>query len=374
MSISSIMFMIVLKYKEASLYLLYVGAAIDGLSGSMSLLDILSHAYASDLTTPEERTVVFGRISAGGYAGIALGAAIGGILAEKYGLDIVFFYMGPGITFFLFFYILLMPESMTQESLDSYGSKPKGPAIIAEVEPSSVPHAIGSEDNDSKTTYIKAFIRGLTPDQVPNGLAGKHSIMLLMITVTLIMTAVIACMTLIPTYLAYQFHWAEVKMSALTTIMGVFRLFSMAVVLPYIKSLAPKNAVSDPPVSINFDLKLVVIGILIESVTFFLYSFSPIGEGFYIGAILSSFGSMFSPACRGIVSQSVVPEQIGETLGTLVTLEVVAGIVSPLAAGWLYSATLDTWPTAVFFISGILALVSSVMAYYVYRTHSLTLR
>ncbi|KAF9209125.1 hypothetical protein BGZ49_006241, partial [Haplosporangium sp. Z 27] len=58
---------------EANILWMIVAVAIEGITGSTALLDTLVHAYCSDLTLPEERTVVFGRIYAGSYAGLAIG-------------------------------------------------------------------------------------------------------------------------------------------------------------------------------------------------------------------------------------------------------------------------------------------------------------
>jgi hypothetical protein len=60
-------------HKGMNLYFIVLAESIEGATGSMLTLSSLLYAYASDVTTPEERTVVFGRIFAGMYAVIALG-------------------------------------------------------------------------------------------------------------------------------------------------------------------------------------------------------------------------------------------------------------------------------------------------------------
>ncbi|KAF9113568.1 hypothetical protein BGX27_001275 [Mortierella sp. AM989] len=59
--------------KDMSLYFLMVGDAIEGATGSALAYTALTHAYAADVTLPEERTIVFGRLLAGLYTGVALG-------------------------------------------------------------------------------------------------------------------------------------------------------------------------------------------------------------------------------------------------------------------------------------------------------------
>lgn len=59
--------------KGASLYLFWVASILEGSVGSVLSIIALAHAYASDVTVPEERTVVFGRVIAAWYTGMGIG-------------------------------------------------------------------------------------------------------------------------------------------------------------------------------------------------------------------------------------------------------------------------------------------------------------
>ena len=59
--------------KGMSLYFLWVGGMVDGSVGSILCLIALVHSYAADVSSPEQRTVVFGRMIAGWYAGLGIG-------------------------------------------------------------------------------------------------------------------------------------------------------------------------------------------------------------------------------------------------------------------------------------------------------------
>ncbi|KAF9167588.1 hypothetical protein BGX20_011558 [Mortierella sp. AD010] len=372
MSISNVVLVIVRLNKDASLHLLYLAVIIEGATGSGGLMDILSHAYCSDLTLPEERTVIFGRIMAGSYAGLAIGSALGGIAAEKLGLDFLFIWLSPGIALLSTIYVMLIPESLTAETLTKTRGNQSQSTVI-QVESSQDPDAKKLERLTFKD-HVMSFIKGFTPEILPNRLAGKHGVLLLMLTTSFAVSAIVAVNTLAPTYLLYRFRWSEAKLSYIFTIVGASRLLSMTFFLPYVKRLAPHDALTNPVANINFDLKLVIVGLFVESLTFFLYGITPVGEGFYLGAALSSLGSIFNPASRGIVSQSVAPELIGETLGTYATLEVIASTLAPLAAGWLYGITLETWPSAVFHLSSLIVLISCASAFSVFLTHNKAMR
>ena len=68
-------------------------------------------------------------------------------------------------------------------------------------------------------------------------------------------------------------------------VQGLSRLVALTVILPLVKRLGPKNSISDPVASIDFDLKVAVFGLLVESLTMFIYGITTIGEGFYLGTV-----------------------------------------------------------------------------------------
>ncbi|KAF8950488.1 hypothetical protein BGZ46_004489, partial [Entomortierella lignicola] len=304
---------------EANTLWIIVAVVIEGITGSAALLDTLIHAYCSDLTLPEERTVVFGRILAGSYAGLAIGSALGGIVAGKFGLSFLFAWVSPAMMLMVFVYTLLIPESLTAATLTK-NREIQGQSTVILVDETEQPDP--KQDKPSFKEYITSFINGFMPEKLPNRLAGKYSIPLLMLTCTIASLAITASNFIAPTYILYKFRWSEASMSLLYSIIGLSRLATMTFFLPYVRKLAPHSALTDPATSINYDLKLVTIGVFIESTTFFLYGATPIGEGFYLGGMISSFGTMYAPAARGILTQSVAPEQVGETLGNIVTLDV----------------------------------------------------
>ncbi|KAF9350743.1 hypothetical protein BGX26_011143 [Mortierella sp. AD094] len=272
----------------------------------------------------------------------------------------------------VFIYGMLMPESLTAAKL-AKTREIQSQATVVSVEDNREPDSKKLEQRSLKER-IASFFNGFMPKKLPNRLAGKYSILLLMLTVTLAVASIIAGTSVVSTYLLYRFRWSNAKLSSLASLTGISRLITLTLLLPFLKKLAPHNVLTDPAASISYDLKLVVIGLIVESATLFLYGVTPIGEGFYVGAVLGSFGTMYSPASRGILSQSVSPGQIGETLGTLVTLELLTVMAIPLGVEWLYSITLETWPSAVFEISGLACLASSALAISVYLTHNKAMR
>lgn len=176
----------------------------------------------------------------------------------------------------------------------------------------------------------------------------------------------------VSTYLLYRFQWTTTQLSNIGTIQGLSRLVALTVLLPFVKRFSPNN--SDPAATISFDLKVVVAGLFIESLSYFLYGASQVGEGFYLGAATSAVGSLFFPAIRGVLSQAVSPEMLGQTLGTLATFESLAAVLGPSMGAWVYGITLKTHPSAVFYAASAMAMASTLLAASVLVTHTREVR
>ena len=94
-----------------SLVWLFVGRVISGItSASIST----AFAYIADITPPEKRAAVFGKIGAAFGAGFILGPALGGLLG---GIDPRLpFWVAAGLSFANTLYgLLILPESLPRE-------------------------------------------------------------------------------------------------------------------------------------------------------------------------------------------------------------------------------------------------------------------
>ncbi|CAO3565358.1 unnamed protein product [Mortierella alpina] len=383
-TIANLVPVIVYHNKGMSLYFLWVGSIIEGAAGSILSLISLTHAYAADVTRPEERTVVFGQIIAGLYAGIGFGSVAAGLAAKHFGLYAVFFWMVPAIYALDIFYILLIPESLTIAALKQNNlqesqllhSSTESTLVSVEESPGAQPcnPEYLHEDAKSYSDRLSAFITRVLPQPLLTRLAGKYSLLTLMIVCFLVLGAVLGVVTQIPTYLLYRFHWSNEKMSYVTAIQGLSRLISLTLLLPMVKRFAAQHSTPNPMSSINFDLKVAILGLLLEAVTMLIYSVATVGELFYLGGVTGAVGSLFFPAIRGIVSQSVSPEEVGKTMGTLATFESLAAVLAPVLFAAVYSRTLEVWPSAVFLVATALSVSATALTITVLVRQSRALR
>lgn len=224
-------------------------------------------------------------------------SAIGGVVAEKFGMITVFWFL-PTIAVIDFLYLLIIPESLTVVKLAG-NNKPnmtnsQSHATLIEVDGSS--NLEGSNTLSSNITkpttsiphqhyqlWFDRIIRSVMPETLPHRLGGKYSLIVLMITCFFAILSVMGAMYQSSNYLLYRFKWTGTELSYMGAIQGLSRLVSLTVLLPIVKKLSPSAAKTNPSIAISFDLKVMIVGLWIEALTFLIYAMSPIGEGFYIG-------------------------------------------------------------------------------------------
>ncbi|KAF9586252.1 hypothetical protein BGW38_008020 [Lunasporangiospora selenospora] len=207
MTISFCIPLMVYIVKDLSVYLLLLESAIEGIAGSSLLLIALTHSYASDLTQIDQRVVVFGRLTAGHYAGIGFGSATAGLLVKRVGLIAALLLM-PVIAIICFVYLLLLPESMRSKlQADTTSSLSPSSTLttiadsgMADINTESdreiannptirvddAPRKMSDAKQDAGTILyrLEKFYLSLFSPQLPNTLGGKHSVMLLMFSST----------------------------------------------------------------------------------------------------------------------------------------------------------------------------------------------
>ncbi|KAF9354612.1 hypothetical protein BGX26_007556 [Mortierella sp. AD094] len=365
--VALLVYMMVRVNNDASLYYLWIGDIIEGLTSSLVGYETFAHAYSADVTAPGQRTVVFGRLAAGAATGSSVGVILGGLIGKQFGLKFVFVWVAPGLAFLNFLYVSLIPESLTEAELSNNRLQHSQITLAQHQESheSGFKHTL-TRALKSAESNVRTALKGFVPDMQPNRLPGKYSILSIAFIIFIASTASIALASQMVNYLVYKFDFDETNLVILFTISGLSRFIYLTLLLPFIKQFAPKEAQNDAVVSINFDLKLTCFAVLSELVFFFLFANATAIETIYGSALIGSLVSLFSPAVRSIVSQSVAPEQIGVTFGTLSMIMSISVILTPLPAGWFYSVTVEFWPTALFYVGMVFSASAFALCLFLY--------
>ena len=191
----------------------------------------------------------------------------------KYGLISVFLWV-PAMFVLNIFYVCLIPESLSKKAMRKSRSAQLSGATLV-----TVGEDVHTQNDKTSLNWFDRLIKHLVPDQMPNRLGGKYSLFLLMVTVFLALIAIMGAVFQVSNYLLFRFKWSLTQISYVGVIQGLSRLVSLTLLLPVVKRFSP----SEPVASITFDLKIVVMGLLVEALTMLLYGVTTVGEGFYVG-------------------------------------------------------------------------------------------
>lgn len=98
--------------------LLIVGSAIEGLLGGFATLTAGHQAYIADVTPNGTRARIFAFFTGIVFAGLAVGPALGGVLAKKTGLMSPFYFCLGAHVLYLIVTMFILPESVSPERLE----------------------------------------------------------------------------------------------------------------------------------------------------------------------------------------------------------------------------------------------------------------
>lgn len=271
-----------------ALGVLFVGRITEGLTGG-SIGTIF--AYFADITPRDERTKYFGWVSALSGAGVIIGPAVGGLLAQ-FGASTPLFF-GAGVTLLnCIFGFFCMPESLAASA--------RIPAVpLARLNP---------------FTQLK-------------GVLSLGTIGLLLCGALLVWTASGSLQGIFSPFCLDVFAWDPAVIGLVFSILGVQDIVAQGLVMPrLLRRLS--------------DVQIAVVGMGAEVAGYALIAASALAvqPALFVAAVFAyGFGdSIFGPSCNGMLSKAADEADQGRTLGASQSLQSLARIVGPLAGGQLY--------------------------------------
>ncbi|MEY8740679.1 MFS transporter [Bacillales bacterium AN1005] len=271
-----------------ALWVLFVGRIVEGVTGgSISII----FAYFADIIPNEQRTKYFGWVSAVTGVGIAVGPALGGLLA-KFGYSVPM-YAAAFITLLnVVFGFLYMPESLNKNN------------------------------RLKKLTLVRLnpFI------QLLNILSIKH-IKWLLISVFLLSIPNGSLQAVFSQFTIDTFKWEPAIIGLMFSILGIQDILSQGFLMP--KLLLKYN-----------DVQIGMIGMVSEIIGYSfmavsaLFSLYPL---FIAGIFLFGFGdSIIGPSINGMLSKSVQASEQGRIQGGSQSIQALARIIGPIIGGQIY--------------------------------------
>ena len=304
-----------------TLALLFVGRVIGGMSSaSMSV----ASAYASDVSTPENRAKSFGMIGAAFGLGFICGPMLGGLLGS-YNLRLPFYVAALLCACNFIYGYLFVPESLSLEKR-------------------------------SRFSLAKA-----NPFASLKKLAQRRDIRGLIIVYTLVTFAQIMLQTTWVLYTHFRFDWGPRDNGIALFCVGLCSAVVQAGLLGMLIKRFGERRIS-------------VLGLTSGAITYVLYGLATEGWMMYVFILCNLFAFAAGPALQGIISKATDPREQGALMGSLQSLSSLAIVLMPyLGASILgevsHFAATDWRVGTTFFLSAIMQTAALLFAFHYFKTH-----
>lgn len=323
---------------------LLVSYALDGLTGSFIVAMAISNSYATDCTPPHMRNVVFGYFHGCLFTGIALGPILAGLLIKKTGKIVIVFYILLAVhLFFVTFITLAVPESLSKKR--QLIAREKHKSLLLEQGPN------GDWVNHLRSLNLLEPLKILWPTGEGSSPALRRNLLFLAAVDTIVFGVAMGSMTIIVIYTNYQFGWGSYESARFMSIVNSSRVLCLLVILPLVtrwvrgRTGAAKQKLTG---SDNFDLNIVRISVLFDTLGYLGYALSRTGGTMILSGTVAAIGGIGSPTLQSALTKHVPADRTGQLLGASGLLHALARVVAPTVFNAIYSATVGKFTQTVF--------------------------
>jgi DHA1 family tetracycline resistance protein-like MFS transporter len=304
----------VLMALAPSLIWMFVGRVISGITtASIST----AFAYIADITAPEKRAEVFGKIGVAFGAGFILGPALGGLLGD---LDPRMpFWVAAGLSFANALYgWLILPESLPPERRAPWRWKAANP--------------VGA-------------VHLLRTDRVLAGLSIANFFAQLA-------HAVLPSVFVL--YATYRYGWSTSMVGVTLAVVGICQMVVQgAAIGPIVRRLGERRA--------------LLLGFACGVIGFFIFAAAPSGLLSWVGIPFMALWGLAGASAQALTTRLVAPEQQGQLQGATMSVASVAQLLGPflftLTFAYFIGATAPfQLPGTPFFLASALLLLALVIS------------
>src|SRR6267154_2699727 len=304
----------VLMALAPSLTWLFIGRVISGItSASIST----TFAYMADVTPPEQRAAVFGKVGVAFGAGFILGPALGGLLG---GMDPRLpFWVAAGLSFANTLYgLLILPESLPKDRRSPFRWKSANP--------------LGALDL-------------LRSDRILAGLSVVNF---------LAQVAHVVLPSTFVLYATYRYGWDTTTVGLTLALIGIC-------------SMAVQGAAIGPVVRRFGERRALLLGLACGALGFLMYGAAPTGPWFWLGIPVMALWGVAGAALQALTTQRVAPDQQGQLQGATSSVQSVSQLVVPFLFTLTFAYFIGAQaplklPGAPFVLASVLLLVSLLIA------------
>jgi DHA1 family tetracycline resistance protein-like MFS transporter len=266
----------VLMALAPSLIWLFVGRVISGItSASVST----AFAYIADVTPPERRAAVFGKIGAAFGAGFILGPALGGLLG---GIDPRLpFWAAAGLSFANTLYgFLILPESLPPERRSPFRWKSANPVGAL--------HLLRSDRVLAGLSVVNFFAQ----------------------------TAHVVLPSTFVLYATYRYGWDTTTVGLTLAMVGICAMIVQGLGIgPIVRRFGERRA--------------LMLGLGCGAVGFLIFALAPTGPLSWLGIPVMALWGVSGAAIQALMTQRVAPDRQGQLQGANTSVQSVSQLVGP---------------------------------------------
>ena len=372
-----ILFFTFKHFTYLSTWPLILGESISSLGGGYLALLAVCNCYISDVVEQHERIYSIGLVSAFFYVGVTLGPIAGNVAIE---MAQKCHYESPNplkinnyeyyptklqlsiLILSLFFIILVLPESRPVKS------RRKSRALSVSL--NSLNPMKNSLQNFSKNESfagrtVRNLIHPLMILTYPSEFRGsndkkthrrlKVAVMTLVFADALMALVGITIIELFPLYGMYKFNWSATTLGDIISITCFSRVIVLSVISPALANYFLTKVLGFKTFKDLLDLVdlgICVFGLLFEALGMLIICKATSVNEFGFALILTSAGTVVSPALNSSLIKYFPESKVGEVFGGLLLLKHCGIIVGPMTFFYLYKVSLSKWghPSFVFLL------------------------
>ncbi len=304
----------VLMALAPSLWWLFIGRMISGITSSSIST---AFAYIADVTPPEKRAAVFGKIGVAFGAGFILGPALGGLFGDA--SPRLPFWIAAGLSFLNWLYgLLILPESLPKARRTAFHWRSANPVGAL--------HLLRSD----------RMLAGLS---LANFFAQLAHVVLPSVFVL---------------YAGYRYGWDVKTVGLVLAAVGVLSMIAQGLAIePIVKAFGEQKA--------------LLFGLACGSLGLFIYGAAPTGWWFCLGLPVNALWGVAGAATQALMTRRVTPEQQGQLQGATSSVQSVSQMLGPFLftltfAYFIGESAPAKLPGAPFLLAGALLAVALVVA------------
>jgi DHA1 family tetracycline resistance protein-like MFS transporter len=304
----------VLMALAPSLWWLFIGRVISGITSSSIST---AFAYIADVTPPEKRATVFGKIGVAFGAGFILGPALGGVFGDV--SPRLPFWIAAGLSFLNWLYgLLILPESLPKAR--------RSPFHWRSANPVGALHLLRSD----------RVLAGLS---LANFFAQLAHVVLPSVFVL---------------YAGYRYGWDVRTVGLVLAAVGVLSMVVQGLAIgPIVKSFGERQA--------------LLFGLACGAIGLFIYGAAPSGLWFCLGLPVNALWGVAGAATQALMTRRVSPEQQGQLQGATSSVQSVSQMLGPflftLIFAWFIGDSAPArLPGAPFLLAGALLTLALAVA------------